>query len=211
MLHILLPVQIEKTEALLAEFTNRVGLVCSADIVVRLLLLQHEPHHFDVFLGISPVAPRIEVAKKEFILKANLDPGCGAGDLAGDKSLAASGALVIEEDTIGGVQIVGFAVIDSEPVGKDLSAAIGGTGMERCRLDLGNLVHLAKHLGGGGLVKPYVLGQASLSNRLQKPYGAKSRDIAGIFRYVEGDAHMALGAEIVDLVGAKCVEELGQL
>jgi hypothetical protein len=81
-----------------------VGLVGRDHVVVGLVLLEHEPHHLDVLLGVAPVALGVEVAEVERVLEAHLDPGGGAGDLAGDEGLAAAGRLVVEEDAVAGVQ-----------------------------------------------------------------------------------------------------------
>ena len=53
--HILLPIESEQTEGYLTKFLHAVRFVRGDHIVVGFLLLQHEPHHFDVFLGVAPV------------------------------------------------------------------------------------------------------------------------------------------------------------
>ena len=62
-----------------------------------------------------------------------------AADLAGDEGLAATRRFVVEQNSIGHEQIVGFAVVDGVPMGRDLGhrvraarekavASIGGAG-----------------------------------------------------------------------------------
>jgi len=51
--------------------------------------------------------------------------GDGAGDLAGHEGLAAARALVVEEDTVGGMHAVGLAVVHDGPVGVELGDGVG--------------------------------------------------------------------------------------
>jgi len=55
------------------------------DEVFGVVLLQHQPLHFDVVPGVAPVALGVHVAEEEAVLQAELDPGQGAGNLAGDE------------------------------------------------------------------------------------------------------------------------------
>jgi hypothetical protein len=45
------------------------------NVIIRLILLQHEPHHFDEVLCVAPVPPGIQVAEIKAILEPKLDPG----------------------------------------------------------------------------------------------------------------------------------------
>ena len=65
------------------------------------------------------------------LLEADLDAGEAAGDLAGDEGLAAQGRLVVEEDAVAGVDAVGLAVVDGDPVGVELGDGVGGARVER--------------------------------------------------------------------------------
>ena len=151
-LHVLLPVETEQPEGLLAELPDAVRLVGGDDVVVGIVLLEHEPHHVDVLLGVAPVAAGVEVAEVEGLLQAELDPRGRPGDLARDEGLAAAGRLVVEEDAVAGMEVVALAVVDGQPVGVDLRAPVGRTRPERRALGLRHLLHLAEHLRGRGLV-----------------------------------------------------------
>jgi len=210
-LDVLLPVEIEQAEALLAEGADSVRFSGGTDIVVCLLLLEHQPHDLDILFGVAPVALGIEVAEVEFVLEAHLDAGGGTGDLAGHEGLSAAGALVIEEDAVGSMQVVGLPVIHGQPVGEDLGAAVGGAWVEWSGLTLGHLMNLSKHFGGGGLVEPYILGQSRLTDCLEEADRAQSSHVARVFGNIEGDAHVTLGSEVVDFIGAKFVEEFRDL
>jgi len=71
-LHVLLPIQAHTAERHLEALADRVRLVGRDHVVVGLGLLQHQPHRLDVFLGIPPVALRIEVAHEQLVLQPQL-------------------------------------------------------------------------------------------------------------------------------------------
>ena len=74
------------------------GLARRDDVVVRLVLLKHQPHGLDVVAGEAPVALGVEVSHDELLLQPFLDPGGTERDLAGDERLTPARALVVEED-----------------------------------------------------------------------------------------------------------------
>jgi hypothetical protein len=61
-------VEIEQFGTTLNKLTHAVLLAGRDDVVLRLLLLQHEPLHLDVVAGVSPVAFGVEVAEEELSL-----------------------------------------------------------------------------------------------------------------------------------------------
>ncbi len=67
------------------EVAHRVRLAGGDHVVVRLGLLEHQPHRLDVVLGVAPVTLCVEVAEGQLALKAELDGGRGMGDLARDE------------------------------------------------------------------------------------------------------------------------------
>ncbi len=60
-------------ERLLDEFAHRMLLAGREHKIVGLVLLQHQPHAFDVVARMAPVAPGIEIAEIELVLQAELD------------------------------------------------------------------------------------------------------------------------------------------
>jgi GDPmannose 4,6-dehydratase len=106
------------------EVADGVGLAGGDDVVVGLVLLQHAPHRLDVVAGVAPVAARVDVAERQLVLQAVVDARHGPTDLARDELLAASRRLVVEEDARAGVQPVGLAVVDRDPVPVDLRDAV---------------------------------------------------------------------------------------
>ena len=73
-------------------------LIRGDDVIIRMILLQHEPHRFDIFFGVTPVALCIQIAEIKFVLQPGLDVRHGARDFARDKRFAAPRAFVIEQN-----------------------------------------------------------------------------------------------------------------
>ena len=162
------------------------------------ICLEHLPHGSDIIGGVTPVPFGFQVAEEELVLFASFDGSQGTGDLAGDEGLAAAGGFVVEEDAVGGEELIALAVVTGEPVGIDLGGGIGALRLE------GGVFVLRRgggteHLAGGGLVEAGL--DPALADDLQQADGAQRGDIAGVFGQVKADADMGLGGEVVDLVG----------
>ena len=108
---------------------------------------------------------------------------------------------MVKQDAVDGEHAVGFPVFLGNPEAVLLGNGVGGIGVERRGLPLGNLLHLAEQLRGRGLIEFGLLGQAQNPAGFQNPQHAQGVHIAGVFRHVEADLHMALGRQIVDFVG----------
>ena len=210
-LHILLPVQIQAAEGEAQEIADADALAGGHHVVVRLLLLEHAPHGLHVVTREAPVAPGVEVAQPQLVLEAELDAGGGAGDLAGHEGLAAARALVVEEDAVAGEEAVAFAVVDHLVVRENLSAGIGAAGFEAGALMLARL-GAAEHLRAARLVEADGLAAVLhvAADGLQQPDHAHAHYIHGVLRLIEAHAHMALGPQVVDLVGLHIVEHIAQ-
>ena len=175
---------------------------CGDDVVLGLAGLEDEPHALDVVLGVAPVAEGVEVAKVELVLQALGDAGGGEGDLAGDEGLAATLALVVEEDAVAAEHTVGVAVLLDDPEAILLGDGVGAEGVEGGVLVLRHFLDLAVELGGGGLVDLAAIGEAHLADGIDDAEHADGIDIGGELGGVETDLHVALGGEVVDLRGA---------
>jgi hypothetical protein len=185
------------------------GFAGGDDVIVRFLLLQHHPHRFDVVAGKAPIAARVEVAERELVLHAELDAGRAAGDLAGDEVLTAPRRFVVEQDAVGGEQSIGLAIIDGLPVGVDLGAGVGAARMERRGLALRHFGHPPEHLGRARLVvaRRAAMALVVIAQRLQQAERAEPNHVGGIFGLIEGDAHVRLRGEVIDLVGAHLLDD----
>ena len=103
--------------------------------------------------------------------------------------------------------VVGLAVVDGRPVGGDLGDAVGAARVEGRLLVLGRR-RGAEHLRGGGLVE--ARAHPGLADRLEQPHRPRAGDVEGVLGDIEGDAHVALRAEVVDLIRLELVEQLDQ-
>lgn len=198
-------------EGELTELTDGVTLASGEHVVVGLVLLEDAPHALHVVAGVAPVADGVEVAEVEAVVYAHLDADDGARNLPGDEGVAAARGLVVKEDAVGDVHVVGLAVVDHDPVGVLLGDAVGRAGIEGRELALGDLAHLAEELGGGGLVEAAGLLEAAGADGVQQAQRADSVDLGGVLGEVEGDLDVGLGAEVVDLVGADLGDDVAEV
>lgn len=159
----------------------------------------------------APVTLGVHVAQVEAGGQAQQDARQSARDLAGHEGLAAYRGLVVEEDAVAGIHAVGFAVIDRDPVGIELGAGIGRTGIEGRFLRLRDLLHLAEQLRSGGLIEAGLFFQAQHADGFQKTEGPQSIHIGGVFGRFEGDLHMALGCQVVDFVRLHLLHDADQV
>jgi hypothetical protein len=66
----------------LTELAHRVRLAAGNDVILRGILLKHQPHHLDIIARKTPVAFRAEIAKVQAVLQAVTDAADRARDLA---------------------------------------------------------------------------------------------------------------------------------
>jgi hypothetical protein len=103
---------------------------------------------------------------------------------------------VVEKNAAGAEDAIAFPVVHGHPMGVQLRNTVGAARVEWGFLNLGNRLHLAKHLGCAGLVEPDVLIEQA--NGFQQVQGPKARDLGCCRRLVETDADKALCREIVN-------------
>jgi len=138
-------------EGLLDKLTDSVHLSGGEDKVISSLLLEHAPHTLDIVTGVTPITLGIQVSEVQALLLLEVDRRDSAGNLAGDEGAATARGLVVEEDTVAGIHVVGLTVVDGDPVGVHLGNTIGRAGVEGSGLALGDLSNLSVQLGGGSL------------------------------------------------------------
>jgi hypothetical protein len=90
------PVQASSREGELDDVAHTVRLPRGNDIVIGVLLLQHQPHRLDIVGSKTPIAPRFEVSEVELVLQSLTDPADGPSYFPRYEGLAATGALMIE-------------------------------------------------------------------------------------------------------------------
>ena len=170
----------------------------SDDIVVRRILLEHEPHRANVVARKSPIATRLEIAEAQLAREAQFDARYSVGDLARHELEPATWALVIEQDAGNGVQGEALAIVHGDPVPVDLRHAVWASRIEWRRLTLRRFVHLAEHLARAGLIEPGV--RRRLLHCLEHARHAEGREFAGEHRLCPGRLDEALRGEVVDLI-----------
>jgi hypothetical protein len=159
---------------------------------------------------VAPVAQGVQVAEVEAVLQAELDAGDGAGDLAGDEGFAAHRAFVVEQDAVAGVDAVGLAVVDGDPVGVELGDGVGAARVEGGGFLLRDFLHQAVEFGGAGLVEAGLLFQAEDADGFEHAQGADAVGVGGVFGLFEADGDVALRGEVVDFVGLHLLDDADQ-
>ena len=109
---------------------------------------------------------------------------------------------MVEEDAVGGEQIVGAAIIADDVEGEKFRAAVRADGNHSGGFPLLSvgIDAIAEHFGGGGLIEVGARGMGA--GRFQNVQGAQRVGLRGVLRHVKADAHMALGGQIIHLVGS---------
>lgn len=105
----------------------------------------------------SPITFGIYVSQEEAALLPQRDVRHSPCNLPRHECSSTSGALMIEQDAIACKYVVGFAVVDNDPVCIELRHAIGRARVERSGFGLGRLNDLSVELRGGRLVEADVL------------------------------------------------------
>src|SRR5262245_3477180 len=194
-------------ESLFDELAHRMRLAGRQHIVVRLALLQDQPHPLDKVAGVSPVARGIEIAEEQRLLQRALDRRDRSRDLPGDEGFAPDGALVVEKNTVGGVKAVGLAVVDRDPMRVKLGRGVRRARIERRGLPLWYLLHLTEQLGGRGLIEACLALQTQDPDGLEQTQGPECVGVGGVLRRLERDLHMRLRREIVYLVRPRLLND----
>jgi len=174
---------------------------CSYNIVFGFVLLEHHPLHADIVFCVAPVAFGIYVAHVKALFKSLADVGKGTGDLSGDEGFSSTGGFMVEKDAVAGVHAVGFTVVLGDPVSVELGYSVRAAWVERSGFLLGGFLYEAVKFTCACLVEPCGLFKAEEPDGFKQAQGAEGVDIGGVLRRLETDGYMALGGEVVYLVG----------
>src|ERR1700682_132692 len=132
----------------------------------------------------------------------------GARDFTGDEGFSSTWAFMIEKDSVRRKHSVRFPVVHCHPVGIDLSSAVRAPRI-KCRIFVLRRRRRPKHLRRSCLIE--ATGDTAHAHRLEDSCSAQSGDVAREFGYVETYPHVALRAQVIDLVGTHVVDEAGEL
>jgi hypothetical protein len=147
---------------------------------------------------VAPITLRVKVAKVQTHLLPKADVGDGTGNLARHEGASTTRALVVEEDAIASVHVVGLTVVLRDPECIKLRDTVGAARVKRSVLVLRDGLNQSVKLRSRGLVEPYVALEAAGAYGIEKAQGTEGIDVACIFRHVEGDLYVRLRTEIVD-------------
>ena len=207
-MHVFAPIQTRVRKGHFDKVTH--GMLGSGryHVIIRLVLLEHHPHRSDVITRKSPITTCVEIAQTQFIDQSELDPRHMVGHLAGHKLFPPPGRFVIEQNPRTGVEIIALTVVQSDVVAIDLGDSVGTARVEGRRLALRDLLHLAKHLAGRGLVEAHLFtGEA---NGLQNPHHTHRVKLCGEDGLGPRGRHKRHCRQIVDLVGLHASQNLDQ-
>ncbi len=168
--------------------------------VLRLRLLEDEPHALYIVPGISPVAKRIQITQIELVLESLSDAGGRKSNLARHEGLSPTLALMVEEDAVAAVHTVALAVVLDDPEAVEFRHPVRAARIERGSLLLRPLLHEAEKFGGGCLIDAAGLCKPCDAHRLQEAQHADGIRIRRKLRHVEGNLHVALRGEVIDFV-----------
>src|SRR5580698_10082000 len=102
------------------KLSNTVLLTGCNDVVAWLFLLKHEPLHFNVIAGVSPIAKRVHVPEIEATLQPHLDSRKRSCNLSSYKRLATLRRFMIKQYAVAGVHAVSLTIVDRDPVSEEL-------------------------------------------------------------------------------------------
>src|ERR1700733_12265137 len=91
----------------------------------------------------APIPLRIQIAEIKLLLPLEFDGRRCARNLARHKSFATQGTFVVEQDTVGRVHPIGFAIIDCDPIGIKLGRSIWASRIEWGAFCLRSLLNLS--------------------------------------------------------------------
>src|SRR5690348_6047248 len=169
------------------------------DVIVRLILLQHEPHGFDVLARVSPVAAGLQVSECDAVGFAGDDPGYAGSDLTRHELVPAAGRLVIEQNAAHGESPGGLPVITGQLVAGNLADTVARARMKTGLLGLWDFGSLTEHLAGTRKIN--AAPRSELPERAEDEVGSVDVGVEGGEFVVKGVADKALSGQMIAFIG----------
>ena len=88
---VFLPLQAGIGKRFVHKFPDGMGLSRSNDIIVRIVLLENQPHRFDIFGDEAPVPLSFKISEIEEFFLTRFDTGKSTGDFPGNERFATAG------------------------------------------------------------------------------------------------------------------------
>ena len=117
---------------------------------------------------------------------------------------------MVEEDAIAGIDAIGFAVVNRDPVGVHLGHGVRAARVKGGGFLLGGFLHQTIQLGGGGLVETGLFFQTKDTNGFQNTQRADTVGIGGVFGLLKTHRNVALGGQVVDFVRLHLLDDTDQ-
>ncbi len=130
----------------------------------------------------SPVTFGAEIPKIHVFLETKFNSSQSTGYFAGNKCFSSDRRFMIKKDTITGIHIIGFPIINAYPIGIQLGTGIGRTGIKRSFFRLGSFLNFTKQFRSRGLIKFCFFFQPEDTNCFEQAKGAKGIRIGCVFR-----------------------------
>ena len=139
-------------ERQLTELTHRMLHTCCNDKILRLIVLQNQPHAFHIILGIAPITQAVEIAEIQLLLVPLRNTCRPQRNLTRYKSFPTALRLMVKENAGSGEHIIGLTIFLRNP-----EAILFGNSIRRIRMEwrvfiLGNFLHFAVKLRCGCLI-----------------------------------------------------------
>src|SRR5258706_13439299 len=158
-------------------------------VIVRGVLLKHEPHGFHVVSGVTPIALRVEIAEKQLLLQPALNAAECARYFARYKRFPPPWGFVIEENAVAQEQFISLAVIHAVPVRGHLADAVRTARVERRSFILWGR-RRAEHLGRPGLINANAIFAVHviIPDHFEQAQRTGSYYVGGVLRLIEADS-----------------------
>ncbi|SPU78056.1 Uncharacterised protein [Brucella suis] len=118
---------------------------------------------------------------------------------------------MIEQDAVRGVETIGIAIVHRCPVSIKLGGCIWAARSERRLLVLRMVGTIAEKLRSGSLIETAAFAETQDAHGFKQAQCAERIGIGRIFRRFKTHLHMALGAEIINLVRLHFLDDAAQI
>src|ERR1700733_8189631 len=190
------PIDLAKGE--FDKFTDRMSFPRGQNEIIGLVLLDNPIDAFDIVARVAPVASRVQIAQIYRALLAERNGGHRSRNLARHESFTAERALMIEQNSVRGVQSIRLPIVHGDPISVEFRRGVGRSRIERRSFPLRNLLNQAVELRRRGLIKPRAIAEFQNTDGLEQPEGADAVGVGGVFGSFEGYVDMALRRQIID-------------
>ncbi|AGE54105.1 phytase [Paramecium bursaria Chlorella virus NYs1] len=137
---------VENTECHFHELTNARCFSCCNHIVIRSILLQHQPHCFYVILRISPISFGIYITEIHAFFDTIENIRDHLRDFTSHELMASVGTLVIETNRVAYIHVIRLTVIFTDPISVQLCNTVRASRIKRSIFRLRNFLHFSIQL-----------------------------------------------------------------